>query len=69
MHGRNRFSLKGGAAETFLEKKERFLPPKPMRKLLILLALILIAAGVANGGAWDVLVKATNICTECIGLG
>lgn len=40
-----------------------------MRKLLILLALILIAAGVANGGAWDVLVKATNICTECIGLG
>lgn len=40
-----------------------------MRKLLIIIALILIAAGVANGGARDVLVKAVNICTECIGLG
>ena len=29
----------------------------------------LIALGVANGGLWDVLVKAINICTECIGLG
>ena len=29
----------------------------------------LIAAGVRNGGMFDVLVKAINICTECIGLG
>ena len=40
-----------------------------MRKFLVILALILIAVGVANGGARDVLVKAVNICTECIGLG
>lgn len=40
-----------------------------MRKILILLAIALIAIGVLNGGARDVLVKAVNICTECIGLG
>ena len=40
-----------------------------MRKLLLLLAILLIPVGAANGGARDVLVKAVNICTECIGLG
>ena len=34
-----------------------------------LLAIFLIAAGAVNGGVKDVLVKAINICTECIGLG
>ena len=32
-------------------------------------ALVMLAAGVMNGGMRDVLVKAVNICTECIGLG
>ena len=32
-------------------------------------AITLIALGVLNGGMRDVLVKAINICTECIGLG
>lgn len=32
-------------------------------------AVILIVAGILNGGMFDVLVKAINICTECIGLG
>lgn len=32
-------------------------------------AVALIALGVSNGGMRDVLVKAINICTECIGLG
>ncbi len=32
-------------------------------------ALALIVAGILNGGMYDVLVKAINICTECIGLG
>lgn len=32
-------------------------------------ALTLIALGILNGGLNDVLVKAINICTECIGLG
>ena len=40
-----------------------------VRAVLILAALILIVAGVLNGGAWDVLVKAITICTECVGLG
>ena len=29
----------------------------------------MLVAGVLNGGMRDVLVKAVNICTECIGLG
>ena len=32
-------------------------------------ALALIVLGVLNGGLRDVLVKAVNLCTECIGLG
>ncbi|MEG0268743.1 MAG: CD1871A family CXXC motif-containing protein [Clostridia bacterium] len=32
-------------------------------------AIALLIAGVLNGGMYDVLVKAINICTECIGLG
>ena len=32
-------------------------------------AALLIIAGILNGGALDVLVKAINICTECVGLG
>ena len=36
---------------------------------IYLLAALLIALGAVNGGLRDVLVKAINICTECIGLG
>ena len=39
------------------------------RVALAAVALLLIIAGVLNGGMYDVLVKAINICTECIGLG
>ena len=31
--------------------------------------LLMIILGVYNGSARDVLIKAINICTECIGLG
>lgn len=34
-----------------------------------LAAAALVVAGIKNGGMYDVLVKAINICTECIGLG
>ena len=49
-------------------------PSKPIvknvaRAALLVAAAALIAAGVRNGGMFDVLVKAINICTECIGLG
>ena len=39
------------------------------RAVLLAAAAALIAAGIYNGGMFDVLVKAINICTECIGLG
>ena len=40
-----------------------------VRTVLLAAALLLIAAGVLNGGLRDVLIKATNLCTECVGLG
>ena len=40
-----------------------------VRIALFVLALALIVAGIVNGGMADVLYKAINICTECIGLG
>lgn len=46
--------------------------PKRLRTLrltLLAIAAALIVWGAVNGGARDVLVKAVNICTECIGLG
>ena len=54
------------------------LPKKPtnagkgrmiLRGVLYIAATALIVCGIANGGMRDVLVKAINICTECIGLG
>lgn len=36
---------------------------------LLALSAALIVLGVWNGGLRDVLIKAANICTECIGLG
>lgn len=40
-----------------------------VRVVFLAAAVALIAAGIRNGGMFDVLVKAINICTECIGLG
>ena len=40
-----------------------------LRAALYAAALLLLALGLFNGGLNDVLVKAVNICTECIGLG
>lgn len=40
-----------------------------LRAILYAAAAVFIVLGVMNGGLWDVLVKAVNICTECIGLG
>lgn len=47
----------------------RKLPVQKIRIALYLLAVLFIVLGVMNGGWYDVLVKAINICTECIGLG
>ena len=40
-----------------------------IRCVVASLAVIFIVLGVINGGKDDVLMKAINICTECIGLG
>lgn len=40
-----------------------------VRTLLLLAGATLLALGILEGGWRDVLVKAINICTECIGLG
>ncbi len=45
------------------------MPLAVCRLLVFAAAIILIVLGLQNGGMWDVLVKAINICTECIGLG
>ena len=39
------------------------------RTALLVLAAACIVAGVCNGSMKDVLIKAINICTECVGLG
>lgn len=49
-------------------KKER-LVVNILRGAIALVAVVLIVVGIFNGGATDVLQKAINICTECIGLG
>ena len=40
-----------------------------IRFILYFVAIVLILLGIYNGGMQDVLLKAVNICTECIGLG
>lgn len=42
---------------------------RAVRLALLGAGVLLTVLGAANGGAHDVLVKAVNICTECIGLG
>lgn len=41
----------------------------PYRNAILAVAIILVVYGFLNGGTIDVLAKAINICTECIGLG
>lgn len=42
---------------------------KPLQIILTFAAVTLIVYGLLTGGTLDVLTKAVNICTECIGLG
>jgi len=39
------------------------------RITVLVLAIVFVILGIFTGGAHDVLVKAVNICTECVGLG
>ncbi len=40
-----------------------------VRLLVLALGVLFLVLGAVNGGSQDVLIKAINICTECIGLG
>ena len=40
-----------------------------IRGIVLVVAVVFIIVGALNGGARDVMIKAINICTECIGLG
>lgn len=40
-----------------------------LRLSVVLLGAVLLVAGICSGGVADVIAKAVNICTECIGLG
>ena len=40
-----------------------------LRVAVLALSVVFIIDGITNGGFSDVLIKAINICTECIGLG
>lgn len=49
--------------------QEKTFSPGAARLVIAGAAIVFIVLGVMNGGLRDVLVKAINICTECIGLG
>ena len=64
LSGRKRQAAGGGESGTENDRRMRRL-----RMALFAAAAVLILAGIANGSMRDVLVKAVNLCTECIGLG
>ena len=71
------------AAEPLKKEKEEGVSPAPLKRsdkmpedklnkirfIILALAVIFIIAGIANGNMHAVMVKAINICTECVGLG
>lgn len=57
----------GGKPGQKTEPRKPWLPS--VRVALYAAAIALVILGVMNGGMRDVLIKAINICTECIGLG
>ena len=61
----------GGTAKNAVRIKPQAEPKHVniLRAVVLIAAVLLIFAGIVNGGALDVLVKAINICTECVGLG
>ena len=40
-----------------------------VRRVMLVFAIVFVVLGIFNGSMKDVLVKAINICSECIGLG
>lgn len=42
---------------------------RAVKTALLIIAVIFVIAGIFNGSMEDMLIKAINICTECVGLG
>ena len=63
--GADRPAKTAGPVKPVPEKKHKGM----IQAALVVAAAALILAGILNGSAWDVLVKAVHICTECICLG
>lgn len=42
---------------------------KAVRLIVLVLAVVFVIAGIFNGSMEDMIIKAVNICTECVGLG
>ena len=61
--------LRGVPGNKVLESSEKQSSVNAVRIALYVIAAILTVLGICNGGMRDVLIKAINICTECIGLG
>lgn len=61
--------LKGVQKEKTACKVEKEIKNLPVQIVFIGVSVLFIVLGVINGGLRDVLFKAINICTECIGLG
>lgn len=59
--------VKGAAQQA--PAREKAFPLTAVRVTIFAAAAAFIVLGVMNGGLRDVLIKAINICTECIGLG
>ena len=59
----------GAAAPVPAPKKAIRLPLVNLRWLLLAAAVVFLVYGYIAGGTEDVLTKAVNICTECVGLG
>lgn len=62
-------ALRGLPAGKPAPLQEKPFPASVLRADLYAAAIVFIVLGAMNGGLRDVLVKAINICTECIGLG
>ena len=69
-------AMKNGNKQSSVEGEQNTVKAQPNEKILLgvrasllILAITFIIIGMFNGGMTDVLQKAINICTECIGLG
>ncbi len=57
------------AAEPAMPKATKSRQMPIVQLAVIAIAVVLVVVGVCNGGTADILTKAVNICTECVGLG